>query len=219
MPIGMAASGLTKPAAGVMATSPTTAPVATPSRDGRPWNQPRNIQVKAAAHAAVLVATKALAASPPAVRALPALKPNQPNQSSAAPKRHQRDIVWAPWAASWIALARAQQHRQGQRRDTGVDVDHRAAGKVQRPQLGQPAAAAPHPVRHRAVDEGEPQDREDQQGAELDPLHHRAGDQGHGDDGEHALEHHEGQVRDGRGIDSTRAPAPRSSGRKSPGRR
>ena len=43
------------------------------------------IQVRAAAAAAVLVTTKALAARPPAARALPALKPNQPNQSRAAP--------------------------------------------------------------------------------------------------------------------------------------
>jgi hypothetical protein len=39
----------------------------------------------AAVAAAVLVTAKAIAASPPDVSALPALKPNQPNQSNAAP--------------------------------------------------------------------------------------------------------------------------------------
>src|SRR5512136_2761287 len=81
----MAARGLTKPAAGVMATNPTTAPVATPSRDGLRWIQPRDIQVMAAEQAAVFVATNAFAANPPEERALPALKPNQPNHNSAAP--------------------------------------------------------------------------------------------------------------------------------------
>src|SRR4030067_483939 len=84
-PMGIAAHGWTKPAAGVIATSPTTAPVAAPSTEGLRLIQPRIIQVKAAEAAAVLVATKALEASPPAVSALPALKPNHPNQSRAAP--------------------------------------------------------------------------------------------------------------------------------------
>ena len=69
-----------------MATSPTTAPVTVPSSVGRRCIQLIIIQVKAAAAAAVLVATKALEARPPEVRALPALKPNQPNQSSPAPR-------------------------------------------------------------------------------------------------------------------------------------
>src|SRR4030043_1630712 len=81
----MPAHGCTKPAAGVIATRPTTAPVAAPSTDGLRLIQPRIIQVKAAEAAAVLVATKALEANPPAGRALPALKPNHPTQSRAAP--------------------------------------------------------------------------------------------------------------------------------------
>src|SRR4030042_236183 len=84
-PIGSPANGCTKPAAGVMATNPTTAPVAAPSIDGLRLTQERIIQVKAADAAEVLVATKALDAKPPEVRALPALKPNQPNQSNPAP--------------------------------------------------------------------------------------------------------------------------------------
>src|SRR4029077_12739090 len=69
-----------------MATSPATAPDAAPSTVGLPRIvHSVNIQPSAAAAAAVLVAVKALAARPLASSALPALKPNQPNHSRAAP--------------------------------------------------------------------------------------------------------------------------------------
>src|SRR4030042_2297856 len=84
-PIAIPARGVTKPAAGVIATNPTTAPVTVPRTVGRLCIQLTIIHVKAAAAAAMLVATKALEASPPDVKALPALKPNHPNQSSPAP--------------------------------------------------------------------------------------------------------------------------------------
>src|SRR2546425_904423 len=78
--------GPTKPEAGVIATSPATAPDAAPSTAGLPRVIPWvNTQPGAAAAAAVFVARNALAASPLASSALPALNPNQPNQSSAAP--------------------------------------------------------------------------------------------------------------------------------------
>src|SRR5438094_342798 len=76
----------TKPEAGVMATRPATAPEAAPSTVGLPRvAHSVNIQPSAAADAPVLVARNALAASPLASSALPALKPNQPNHSSPAP--------------------------------------------------------------------------------------------------------------------------------------
>ena len=86
IPIRIAATGPTKPEAGVIATSPATAPEAAPSTVGLPrWIHSASIQPSVAAAAAVLVTTKALVASPPAPSALPALKPNQPTQSMAAP--------------------------------------------------------------------------------------------------------------------------------------
>src|SRR5438105_3006749 len=85
-PMAMAASGPTNPQAGVMATSPATAPDAVPRAVGFPRSfHSATIQPSAAAAAPVLVARKALAASPDASSALPALNPNQPNQSSPAP--------------------------------------------------------------------------------------------------------------------------------------
>src|ERR1700682_2768223 len=85
---------LTNPEAGVMATSPATAPQAAPITLGWPLrHQETVIHVKAPMAAAVLVTRKALVARAPAVRALPALKPNQPNQSRAAP-RTTMGVAW-----------------------------------------------------------------------------------------------------------------------------
>src|SRR5687768_17778932 len=81
----IAAIGVTKPAAGVIATKPTTAPVTIPSTLGLLSRQLRSIHTTAAAAAAVLVVTKALTANPFAASALPPLKPNHPIQSRPAP--------------------------------------------------------------------------------------------------------------------------------------
>src|ERR671923_1139434 len=82
----MAANGVTKPAAGVIATSPTTAPVTIPSTLGLLSFQLKNIQTIAAAAAAVFVVTSAFTAKPLADSALPPLNPNQPIHSRPAPK-------------------------------------------------------------------------------------------------------------------------------------
>src|SRR5262245_53917321 len=88
VPIRSDARGVTKPDAGVTATSPATAPLAAPSTVGLPRpSHSAPIQDSAAAAVAVLVATNALVASPLAASALPALNPNQPNHRSAAPTR------------------------------------------------------------------------------------------------------------------------------------
>ena len=84
-PITIAANGVTKPAAGVIATRPTTAPTAIPNTLGLLSRHESNIQTTAAAAAAVLVLTTAVTAIPSAASALPPLKPNQPTQSSPAP--------------------------------------------------------------------------------------------------------------------------------------
>src|SRR5690349_7527291 len=85
-PMASAAMGVTKPAAGVIATNPATPPEMAPSALGLP------LRIHSAAHhpitaaaAAKCVATKALVARLPALRALPALKPNHPTQSRHAP--------------------------------------------------------------------------------------------------------------------------------------
>src|SRR5574341_1197562 len=79
-------SGPTNPEAGVMATRPATAPDAAPSTVGFPRaSHSVSIQDSVAAAVAMWVATKALVARAPELRALPALNPNQPTHSMAAP--------------------------------------------------------------------------------------------------------------------------------------
>src|SRR5512140_1575956 len=86
--------GVTKPQAGVMATSPATAPVMAPTAVGFPFREDsRIIHPSIAAPAAMLVVTNATVATVPDASALPALKPNQPNQSIPAPSM-TRVTLW-----------------------------------------------------------------------------------------------------------------------------
>src|SRR5262245_66579648 len=87
-PITRAGIGPTKPAAGVMATSPATAPEIAPNALGLPLrsHSAAHHPITAAA-APKCVATKALVARLPAPSALPALKPNHPTQSRHAPMK------------------------------------------------------------------------------------------------------------------------------------
>src|SRR4051794_32483736 len=76
----------TKPAAGVIATKPTTAPIQNPKADSfLPLATSNKIQERPAAEAATLVVAKALTAKALAPTAEPALNPNQPNQSKPVP--------------------------------------------------------------------------------------------------------------------------------------
>ncbi len=104
-PIVMLWATVTNPAAGVIATRPTTAPMQAPSAEGfLPRNQSKKIQPSMAEALAVLVVAKATAASPLAFRALPALKPNQPNQSMPVPSRTNgifAGICSCPWMWAW----------------------------------------------------------------------------------------------------------------------
>src|SRR5687767_4396924 len=86
VPMNMLCGIPTNPAAGVMATRPTTAPIQNPSMEGfLPLKTSKNIQDNPAAAAAVLVVAKAETARAFAPSADPALNPNQPNQSKPVP--------------------------------------------------------------------------------------------------------------------------------------
>src|ERR1700734_2948509 len=85
-PIHSADIGVTNPAAGVIATSPATAPEIAPSAETLPCRiHSAPDQPIAAAAAPKWVATNAEVASVPADKADPALNPNQPTQSRQAP--------------------------------------------------------------------------------------------------------------------------------------
>ena len=82
--------------------APTAAPVAV----GLPIRyQSTSIQATHAKQAAVLVVTRVLTAIPFMASALPALKPNQPNQSSAAP-RMTKGTLAGPEDSSALATRR-----------------------------------------------------------------------------------------------------------------
>src|SRR3954452_15891120 len=84
--MAIAPMGVTRRDAGVIATRPATAPAAAPTTLGLPeTNQLNRVHVQAAAAVARWVTVKALEARPLAAMALPALKPNQPNQRIEAP--------------------------------------------------------------------------------------------------------------------------------------
>ena len=94
-----------------------------------------------------------------------------------------------------VAAARAEQDADRQAGHTGKDVDDEAAGEVKRAELCE-EAAAPYPVSHRVVDEDGPEQDQDSKGCEAHALCERARDEGRRDDGEHALEGDEGELRD-----------------------
>src|SRR5579872_1929952 len=76
----------TNPEAGVMVARPAIIPEAAPSTLGLPLcHHSTRAQLNAPAAAEKCVAANALVASVPAVRALPALKPNQPTHNKPVP--------------------------------------------------------------------------------------------------------------------------------------
>ena len=86
MPMIRAPVGFTKPEAGVMATSPATAPETMPRTEGfLAMTHSASIQAREAAAVAIWVAAMAMPALTLEVTAEPALKPNQPTHSSEAP--------------------------------------------------------------------------------------------------------------------------------------
>src|SRR5271155_3864259 len=85
-PIARAGMGATNPAAGVIATSPATAPEIAPSALALPFLiHSAALQLNAAAAVAKCVATNALVANGLEASALPALNPNHPTHSKPAP--------------------------------------------------------------------------------------------------------------------------------------
>src|ERR1700743_1508816 len=87
-PITSADIGPTNPAAGVIATSPATAPEIAPSALARPFlSHSAALQLIAAAAVAKCVAIKALVASELDASALPALNPNHPTHKRHAPTK------------------------------------------------------------------------------------------------------------------------------------
>src|SRR3982751_2041455 len=89
MPIRTAPPDVTNPHAGVMTTSPATAPEQNPSTLGLPLRSHSAMgQTKEATAVAKVVVMNALAATPSAATALPALNPYQPTHNMPVPIEH-----------------------------------------------------------------------------------------------------------------------------------
>src|SRR5881409_3697039 len=86
MPMMSAPPGVTNPQAGVITTRPATAPEQKPSTLGLPLSNHSAIgQTNEATAVASVVVVNALAATPSAATALPALKPYQPTHNIPVP--------------------------------------------------------------------------------------------------------------------------------------
>src|SRR6185295_5011743 len=86
LPRTIALIGPTNPAAGVIATRPTTIAVAQPTAVGRfVRTASSSVHTTSVPAGASIVEVNASAAIPLAASALPALKPNHPNQRTPAP--------------------------------------------------------------------------------------------------------------------------------------
>src|SRR6185295_14416611 len=93
-PMAMAPLGVTKPQAGVMTTSPATAPEQNPSTLGFPRRIHSAIgQTREATAVARVVVVNALAAMPSAATALPALNPYHPTHNMPVPTMHNT-MLW-----------------------------------------------------------------------------------------------------------------------------
>ena len=82
-------------------------------------------------------------------------EPAEPQQAGA--EQRERHVVRQKRRLLVVAPL-ADDERRHERGDARVDVDDRAAGEVERPHVGEPAAA-PDPVRDRRVDHDRPQRR------------------------------------------------------------
>ena len=122
-----------------------------------------------------------------------------------------------------VAEALAQIERADQRRDAAGDVDHRAAGEVERGNAAaggvEQAADAPDHVRHRAVDKQRPEREKHGHGAELHALGKGAGDERRRDDGEHELVDHVGLLGNGGRVVGIGRERRRRAGRRARSRR
>ena len=213
----------TKPAAGVMATRPATAPDAAPSSDGLPLvdpfhQRPRHHR-RGRGQEGVDEGDRGDAAGFQR-RAGVEAEPADPQDRRA--DHGQGQVVRLDRLAP-VADALADHVRADQAGDRGIDVHDGAAGEIQRAlgeqeaRLGQHAVdrvgageriragEEPDHVRHRQVGEGEPQHGEQQHAGELHAFGERADDQRAGDAGERALEHEERQFRDVHALGEGRA--------------
>jgi len=100
-----------------------------------------------------------------------------------------------------VAAALAEHQGVGQGGGAGGDMDGGSAGEVEAAELEDPAAGVPGPAGDRVIDDGGPDEHEDEGGQHTAALCGSADGEGDGDAGEHALVDGEHQVGDLCGAD------------------
>src|SRR3970040_838046 len=136
MPMTMAPEIFTNPAAGVMATSPPTAPDARPRTVGFPeCSHSMNIQDRGET-----------------ARAGAALEPDPAEPQEPGAGDHEGEVA----RQDGLFLPLAEDQGAHERRDAGIDMHHSPARDVECPELEQ-EASAPDPVGDRTIDNGHPE--------------------------------------------------------------
>lgn len=119
-------------------------------------------------------------------------EPTQPQHGST--DEHKGDVGGRNRTARTVAGTTAQHQSGNQCGNTGIDMYHRATGKVNGSHLLK-ETAAPHKVGHGIIDDDRPKNGEQQKSRETHALGKSTDDQRRSDHGKHALEKYECQLR------------------------
>ena len=152
-----------KPAAGVTATRPTTAPTQAPMALGlRPRSQSNAIHPSIAAAEAVFVVAKASVAVASAAerRARVEAEPAEPQHAGA--EQHERQVGWRCGSLSGWPRRRPSTIAPASAAKPADMCTTVPPAKSSTPQLAQEAVRVPRPVRQRRVDEQAEQHHEEQ---------------------------------------------------------
>ena len=117
-------------------------------------------------------------------------EPAQPQERSS--HENERYVMRNNGMSDPVIFPFSQHDRHNQGRDTGIDMNHRSAGEIDRTHPLQ-EAASPHPVRHREIGQNDPQHDKHRVARKLDPLGERPQNKSGSNQSEHALEHDERQ--------------------------
>lgn len=111
-------------------------------------------------------------------------EPAQPQERSS--HENERYVMRNNGMSDPVIFPFSQHDRHNQGRDTGIDMNHRSAGEIDRTHPLQ-EAASPHPVRHREIGQNDPQHDKHRVARKLDPLGERPQNKSGSNQSEHAL--------------------------------
>ena len=97
--------------------------------------------------------------------------------------------------AASVAAALSEEEAENQTRHTREDVDDESAREIECTELRE-EAAAPDPVRHGVIEENDPEQDKENEGAETDALGKRAADECRCNNSKHTLKRNKGEFRD-----------------------